>query len=304
MATPEQALRWVREAVALRVTSDRVVRVRGDDARTWLNGQLSNDLRELTGDRALYATTLTVKGRVVSDLWALEDPPGMALVLPAARAEQALARFEQHIIMEDVELVPEPELLVVTAQGPKARELLEGSSFERRYACPRLDEAGVDVWLPDASEELARLSTRAAELGGGSLDDDAWAALHLALGVPRIGVDFGDDTYPQEAGIGKRALSFGKGCYLGQEVVYMLENRGQVARRLVQLELPDGVPGVSAGAELSDADGKRVGSITSFGAGPSASQLALAFVKRSYAEPEQKLWLAGSPVRVRTVIGS
>lgn len=305
MATLEEQVRWVSEAVAVRVTTDRVVRVRGDDARSWLNGQISNDIRALSGDDAIYAAALTIKGRVVSDLWALEDPPGMALVLPAARATEALARFEQHIIMEDVELVPEPALSVVTVQGPRASELFESAPLGvRRYGCSRLGVSGLDVWLPTdgLSDAMAVLSARAAALGGGVLDDRGWDTVHLALAVPRLAIDFGEESYPQEAGIGKRALSFGKGCYLGQEVVYMLENRGQVARRLVQLELTPQHADLAPGAEVRDGEGKRLGSVTSL-SHASNTPLALAYVKRSHAEPGQTVWLGGSPVRVRTVVG-
>jgi tRNA-modifying protein YgfZ len=289
MSSLDEQVRWVSETAAVYATGDRVVRVRGDDARSWLNGQITNDVRTLTGDTAIYALTLTVKGRVVSDLWALDDEPGMAVVLPAARADQALARFEQHIIMEDVELQPE-QLTVITVQGPRAAEVIEATGV-RRYACARLSE-GFDVWA--AGAELDMLKRRAAAIGGGELDADGWAAAHLALGVPRVGVDFGDDTYPQEAGL-KRALSFGKGCYLGQEVVYMLENRGQLARRLVQLD----APGLEPGAAITDEAGKRLGTLTS-ASGP----YALGLVKRSHAETGQTVLVGGSPVRVRTVVGA
>lgn len=292
MSTLEQALRWVREAAAVYETGDRVVRVRGDDARSWLNGQITNDVRTLTGDSAVYALTLTVKGRVISDLWALEDAPGMALVLPEARADAALARFEQHIIMEDVELVAEPALRVISVQGPRAAEVVAGLG-ERRYRADRLGE-GFDLWGDEAA--LATARERTAQRGGGVLDAEGWAGLHLALGVPRIAVDFGEETYPQEAGLGARALSFGKGCYLGQEVVYMLENRGQLARRLVQLEVP---AEVSAGAEITDEAGKKLGALTS-----AAAPYALGLLKRSHAEPGQTVLVAGSPVRVRTVVGA
>ncbi|HEX5657284.1 MAG TPA: hypothetical protein VFX59_08815 [Polyangiales bacterium] len=287
MSSREQQVSWVAQAAAVYVTTDRVVRVRGDDARSWLNGQITNDVRTLAGDHAVYALTLTAKGRVISDLWALDDAPGMALVLPEARASAALERFDKHIIMEDVELEP-AEVRVITVQGPRASEVVEGLGV-RRYACARLTE-GFDVWDAD----LAVLTARATTLGGGVLDAEGWAAAHLALGVPRVGVDFGDDTYPQEAGL-RRALSFGKGCYLGQEVVYMLENRGQLARRLVQLE----APGAEPGSEITDEAGKKLGSLTS-----AASPFALGLVKRSHAEPGQTVLVGGSPVRVRTVVGA
>lgn len=307
MTVQEIQVRWLAETAGVFETQDRVVHVRGDDARSWLNGQVSNDVAKLSGDVAQYAMALTVKGRVVSDLWALEDGEGMAFVLPAARVDSALARFEQYIIMEDVELSADPELVVVTVQGPRASDVLSVLAAElRRYPCARLASTGFDVWVPraQATDVLRALSARASELGGGQVDETGWAQAHVVLGVPRIEHDFGDDTYPQEAGLGPRALSFGKGCYLGQEVVYMLHNRGQLARRLVQLEGPRGVS-LPVGGTVVDADGKRLGEVTSsVPAQGDQHALGLAFVKRASSEPDQAVWVAGSPCRVKRVIGA
>ncbi|MEY4512218.1 MAG: hypothetical protein RLZZ450_4340 [Pseudomonadota bacterium] len=307
MTVDRDQVRWLAETAGVFETQDRVVHVRGDDARSWLNGQVSHDVSKLSGDVAQYALALTVKGRVVSDLWALEDGDGMAFVLPAARVESALARFEQYIIMEDVELSADAELAVVTVQGPRASDVLSVlPTGLRHYPCARLASTGFDVWVPrtQAVDVVRALAARAAELGGGLVDETHWAHAHVALGVPRIEHDFGDDTYPQEAGLGNRALSFGKGCYLGQEVVYMLHNRGQLARRLVQLEGPSGVV-LPVGSTVVDAEGKRLGEVTSsLPAVDDKRALGLAFVKRASSEPDQAVWVAGSPCRVTRVIGA
>jgi tRNA-modifying protein YgfZ len=303
-STPE--LLWLTTSAGVYRTLDRVVHLRGDDARSWLNGQVSNDVRELPPETARYALALTVKGRVVTDLWALDAADGMAIVLPATRTEAALARFDQHIIMEDVELTLDADLTVLTVQGPRAAEVIDAVADPlRRYACPRLGGAGFDCWVPRerADVALAALAQRAATLGGGVVDDTQWASAHVSLGVPRIAADFGEDAYPQEAGLGARALSFQKGCYTGQEVVYMLERRGQLARRLVQLE--GDVAGAAPGAQLVDAEGKRLGEVTSLAPTADAARaVALGYLKRTAAEPGQTVWIAGSPWRVRTVVGA
>jgi tRNA-modifying protein YgfZ len=303
MSTFASPLRFLIEHAGVYRTRDRVVRVRGDDARSWLNGQVSNDVRALAAEQARYALALTVKGRIVSDLWALEDAPGMALVLPEATADATLARLEQHIIMEDVELVPDDQLEVITVQGPRASDVVAGlSSDVRVIECARLASSGFDCWAPRtrADEVFAQLVRQAEQLGGGAVDQGAWAAAHVVLGVPRVTLDFGADSYPQEAGLKQRALSFEKGCYLGQEVVYMLHNRGQLPRRLVQLEAAHEL---SPGAAVVDAEGKRVGEVTSTAHELSVGSLALAYVKRQFAEPGQTVWVADSPCAVRSVVG-
>jgi folate-binding protein YgfZ len=307
MTTEQTQVHWLAETAGVFETPDRVVHVRGDDARSWLNGQVSNDVAKLSGDVAQYALALTVKGRIVSDLWALEEGTGMAFVLPAARVESTLARFEQYIIMEDVELSADPELVVVSVQGPRASDVVTVLPPDlRRYPCPRLASTGFDVWVPraQAAAVVSTLAARAKELGGGLVDETGWAHAHVVLGVPRIEHDFGEDTYPQEAGLSARALSFGKGCYLGQEVVYMLHNRGQLARRLVQLEGPTGVI-LPVGSTVVDAEGKRLGEVSSsLPALDDKPALGLAFVKRASSEPDQAVWVAGSPCRVKRVIGA
>lgn len=310
MTAPKTQVRWLSETAGVYQTTDRVVHVRGDDARSWLNGQVSHDVSKLQGDVAQYATALTVKGRVVSDLWALDEAPGMAIVLPEARVGSALARFDQYIIMEDVELVADDDLVVLTVQGPLSAQVITALPPDlRRYPCARLATTGFDAWVPrsDAGSVHELLTARASELGGGPVDAAGWADAHVALAVPRIELDFGDDTYPQEAGLGPRALSFGKGCYLGQEVVYMLHNRGQLARRLVQLEAPAGQQ-LTPGTAVLDAEGKKLGEVTS-GASADASDespppaLGLAFVKRAFSEPAQTVWVGGSPCRIVRVVG-
>jgi len=290
--------------VALHRTHDRVVHVRGDDARSWLNGQVSNDVRELSGDLAHYALALTVKGRIVSDLWAIEEPDGLAIVLPEARCEATIERLDKHIIMEDVELTLDPALEVLTVQGPRAGELVAALGADlRSYGCPRLSPGGRDLWVERSAADALydRLLAAARELGGGALEDAGWAEAHVVLGVPRLGVDFGEDSYPQEAGLGARAVSFAKGCYLGQEVVYMLEKRGQLPRRLVQLEAPVSVV-VEPGMPIVDGEGKRVGEVTSTTTSGD-EVLALGYVKRALAEPERFVWIGGSPCRVRAIPG-
>src|SRR5689334_19058134 len=114
MTSVDQQLSFVREGAGVFLTGDRVVHVRGDDARSWLNGQITADVRELSGDRSAYALLTTAKGRVVSDLYAVAADDGMAIVLPPVNLPATLAVLDKHVIMEDVELVADDNLRVVT----------------------------------------------------------------------------------------------------------------------------------------------------------------------------------------------
>ncbi len=290
MAFLDEQARWISESVAVYVPSEIVVRVTGDDAKSWLNGQVTNDVRELRSDAAVYALAVTVKGRVISDLWARAGEAGPILAIPAGMRDVLIPHFDKHIIMEDVELVADADSLVVSVQGPRAKEVVTGlTSSNEIYACSRFHGEGFDVVTNVAglSAVIDELTKRAEAAGGGRMSDAGLAHAHVSLAVPRIGIDFGDGNYPQEAGLKGRAVSFNKGCYTGQEVVYMLENRGQLSRRLVQLVGP-AEPALAKGVSLYDADGARIGEITSAtvtdSASTSASTIALAYLKRAFAE--------------------
>jgi folate-binding protein YgfZ len=304
MASHRDQTRWLTESAGVFVTSERVVRLQGEDAVSWLNGQVTADVRALTPEHAAYALSVTLKGRVHTDLWAVRDAQGVAVVLPAACAERALEAFEKHIIMEDVELVPELDLRVVTVQGPGANDVIAALPVGvEHYTCPRLPpRVGFDVWVRTSELTALTEALRAAAhaLGGGEIDEGGWAHAHVMLATPRAGVDFGLDSYPQEAGLKARAVSFSKGCYTGQEVVYMLEKRGQVSRRLVQLVGPHAAP--ARGEQVLSADGVRVGEVTS------ATQdgdmgVALAYLKRAHSEPSTRVRIGEGDWQVRYVVG-
>ncbi len=148
-----------------------------------------------------------------------------------------------------------------------------------------------------------------AAVGGGLGDDRAWEALRLERRVPQFGADFDATTYPQEAGLEKRAVSFAKGCYLGQEVVFMLEKRGHVKRLLVTLRVAAPITRRRAARGSSMPAGEEsVGAVTSAAIVPSAGgPVAMAMVKRAKSEPGTallvELRLAGRAVAVLGAVG-
>jgi tRNA-modifying protein YgfZ len=305
MASNEEQTSWLTESAGVYRSHDRIVWLRGDDAVSWLNGQVTADVRALLPGQAVYAVAVTLKGRVHTDLWAVQDAQGLAIVLPASCAERTLEAFEKHIIMEDVELAPELALHVVTVLGPRAGEVVEKwAGRAPHYTCARLPaHVGVDIWLPESEldAQLSALTGAAESLGGGAIDDAGWAHAHVVLATPRAGIDFGPETYPQEAGLKARAVSFSKGCYTGQEVVYMLEKRGQVARRLVQLVGP--LPAPPAGAVVLDGENTRIGEVTS-ATQTRGTALALAYLKRAHSELLTRVRIDGSDWEVRYVVGA
>jgi folate-binding protein YgfZ len=141
---------------------------------------------------------------------------------------------------------------------------------------------------------------REAMLEAGAVpgDAEAWETVRVERGRPRWGLDFDETTYPQEAGLEATAVSFSKGCYLGQEVVFMLEKRGHVKRKLARLHLETG-DAPARGARVVDEAGTDVGSVTSAVKSPTyGGSVALAMVKRAQAEPGRALRVGDEAARV------
>ena len=292
---------FLESSAGVRALDDRtLVTVRGDDARTWLNGQITNDVRTTKPGDAVYALAIHVKGRVLADLHVLDrGERGLAMTLPRANLAQLLEHLERYVIMEDVTLAPEEGLAIVTVQGPRAAEVV-GAGLES-YPCDRLGRGGRDVIVAAADRDavVASLIEKAGAIGGGEVDAAAWELARVRAGRPALFADFGETTYPQEAGLEAAAVSFQKGCYLGQEVVCMLENRGQLNRRLARLE---SASELAKGDGIVDAENKRVGEITSV-VRDGDRTLALGFVKRAHASAGAELATeGGAKVRVEAPI--
>ncbi|MBX3268885.1 MAG: folate-binding protein YgfZ [Sandaracinaceae bacterium] len=285
----EQAA-WLAESVGVRALSTGVLRVRGEDARSWLNGQITNDVSRTRAGDAVYALLVDVRGKILSDLFALDRGDGLDLLVPPSRLAPLLAHLERYVVMEDVELTGE-ETVVVSAQGPAA-----GSLGLAGFACDRLGHGGLDL----LETPLARAIEAARALGGGLVDEEAWTLARLRAARPAYGLDFDETNYPQEAALGPRAVSFTKGCYVGQEVVCTLESRGQLRRRLVVIA---GAALPASGTSLTR-DGVEVGVVRSGVVDPAdGTAIALAYVKRASAEPGVELASARGPVTIRYVAG-
>lgn len=246
---------------------DRVLRVRGDDARTWLQGQVTCDV--LLGGPSVHGLVLSATGHVVSDVWVLDrstpDAAELWLRMPSEFFDAAVKRLDRFIVMEDVELEPTDLRVIHTLSRPS------GEAFET----PRLLGEGFDLVVSDVTSTIASLEDEGFVIG----DEALYERLRIEAGKPRLGRDFGASTLPQEAGL-KSAVSFTKGCYFGQEPVVMLEHRGKPPKRLVLLSLEGSV---SAGATVTDGEGREVGAVTSAVSSASGTS-AVALVKRRALE--------------------
>jgi folate-binding protein YgfZ len=308
-STSEQA-RQVTQRAGFWLRPDlTVVRVQGDDRLSWLNGQVTNDLRALENAGSVHALAVHVRGKIMADIWVVAKSDELLIVIPKSASATLLESFERYIIMEDVTLAPWPEVSVLSVVGPEASQLAAaaagiGANAATGYASDELGIGGYAfVGEPAALEPIAATLEAA---GAVAIDEHGYELVRLRLGVPRYGVDYGERSYPQEAGL-KQLVSFAKGCYLGQEVVCTLENRGKLTRRLALFqgaaaegggELP------SAGTSLKTASDETPGEVTSAVYDPDlAAVLALGYVKRAHAAPGTTLTAAGAHLTLRRVVG-
>jgi len=271
--------------------SDRaLLRIQGEDALPWLSGQITQDLKEATADRAIYATIVNLQGMILTDLWVLKhDEETFDLLVPRAQVEELRAYLDGFIIMEDVDLIADTEGGAVVQFGDQEPTI--EAPFDAAWSAPIMGRPARLVRYANRAELDAWAEGSAHAVIDSSI---AWAIAHLKSGTPLYGVDFGSKMLPQEAGVKHTAVSFNKGCYQGQEAIVMMEHRGKPRKRLVDLELAadEDSPEVSAmtGAEIQDAAGKTCGAITMAHLDPSSGTLLLrGWLRRRALEDEERV---------------
>jgi folate-binding protein YgfZ len=278
--------------------------VTGRDRVSWLNGLITCDLVKRPDGEARYGLVVARNGRVIADAIVVVDDARALVVVPAETVEKLRAHLDHYLVMEDAEVAAhngafEPWML----HGPRSGDVLAAARAAGAVG-GGVDATGLGgaiVLAPTAHAADVRAAIERAVHDAGGVVGDAggWEALRLERAVPRFGADFDDKTYPQEASLEKIAVSFDKGCYLGQEVVCMLELRGHVKRKLVPVALDAPALPPPRGASVTDHDGALVGEITSAAASPTLGKpVALAMLKRAVAEPGTPVFVAGASGRV------
>jgi folate-binding protein YgfZ len=276
------------------------LRVQGPKASELITGLVTNDVSALPPGQGCYAAALTPKGKIIADLriFALRDallidsPPRARegwMTMVRKYINPRIARFEDESATTrqlgifgarartalatatglDVGL-----LGTLPRYGHVALDLPAGAIIAR---VPDLELEGYEIIVPESAFEplWERLLTEGATPAGLA----AWDIARIEAGRPEWGIDIDDSTIPQEANFDElHAISYTKGCYVGQETVARVHFRGHVNRLLRGLMIPQGP--VTPGAPLSDAQGKAVGDVRSTALSPRLGPIALAMVRR------------------------
>jgi folate-binding protein YgfZ len=243
----------------------------GPDAMRYLNGQVTSDITRLADGAAAYAAVCTAKGRMEGDVTIARHGDDFFLDADAALRESLGARMDKFLIADDAvfEDISETWTLrhvfgAASPEAPKAGFVI---------ARARFGVSGHDVWSSDSG----------ASIPENSVDEDVVETLRLEHGIPRWGAELTTNTLPPEAGPHMLdAISYTKGCYVGQETIARLKSVGHVNRTLVFLK-SDAADFPATGAKLTQ-DGREVGMVTSSGFSPRLERgMALAYVQRQHA---------------------
>ncbi len=254
----------------------------GPDAKTFLHGQVTNDIEGLTPGHGCYAAFLTHKGKMLGDLRVFDLGDELLLDCERVVLQELFNMIRRYKLGADVELHKRTlELALFSVIGPGAPRLAGPDEHDSaRVALGGAEvvavttDVGTDVFCAAADRDAVR-----AALAFPEGDEAAAEVVRVERGRPRYGVDLDDSVIPQEAGLNERAVSFTKGCYVGQETVARLHYRGKPNRRLLGLKLS--AP-AQTGSELRLGE-KVVGRLGSSVESPVLGPIGLALVRREAA---------------------
>ncbi|MGH2987796.1 MAG: YgfZ/GcvT domain-containing protein [Solirubrobacterales bacterium] len=298
--------RAVREgAGVLERRGRRILAIGGGEAGEYLQGQLTNDLDAAGAGEGCYSALLDRKGHMQGDMRVLRTDDGFLIDTEAVAGDAVLRHLSTYKIGRDVTIEDlSSQRTILSVLGPAASEIaLDGPlGPEHAHREVELDgvaclavatDAGIDLFAaaPDAASIREALVVAGAE----PVSEEAAEILRIESGRPRFGREMTTATIPQEAGITERAVSFTKGCYIGQETVARLHYRGKPNRRLRGLRLS----APAAGGEAITLGERQLGQIGTAVLSPARGPIALAIVRRE-AEPGASV-LVGDRIEAEVV---
>lgn len=261
---------------AVNLSTRAKLRLTGADRMRYLNGQVTNDVRRVKADEALYACVTDAKGRIAGDVVVHATTDALLLDAEPALRESLSLRLERYIVADDVELTD------VTEEWQLWH--VWGATAPVGVKSARFGMPGVDVWLP-----VGETFEPACQV----LNDEALETWRILQKVPRWPQELNAETFPPEAGLETRAMDFFKGCYIGQEVLSRIKTTGKMPREMIAFETDTAV---HVGDEICT--DKTVGTVTSVTMHPvTGFTLGLGMVRQSAVGSD--LTVAGTVLRRR-----
>jgi len=285
----------------------------GEDRVRWLNGMVTNNVRDLAVGHGVYSFLLTAQGRIVADLVSYNRGEYLLVTSDRSQSQAIKEMFDHYIIMDDVEVADiSDKLSAVGVAGPRATAVLQKAGIDfpqlptegnggpptlepgqvvdltwrgigisvARSTHPNMD--GYEIWF--AAEQADAVWDALTAMGAMPVGSDALEWYRIACGVPRYGLDLSQRDLPQETEQ-KHALNFAKGCYIGQEIVERIRARAILHRTFTGF-LFEGEP-PQTGTKIKEGD-KNIGEITSAARIPFPSggrAVALGYLRREFEKP-------------------
>jgi folate-binding protein YgfZ len=278
----------------------------GPDRARWMNGMVTNNIKDLPLNRGSYNFLLNAQGRIQGDLYVYNRGEYLLIDTDGSQRDKIKGIFEKFIIMDDVEISGASDKIVaVGLEGPAAAEVLKRSGFvvdklEKlevrdltwngiglslvRQASP---STGYELWM--APQNASAVWEHLTEHGAKPVGTDALELFRISRGIPRYGQDIRERDLPQETAQ-DQALDFQKGCYVGQEIVERIHSRGNVHRCFTGFRFTEATP--APGTKIQTAE-KEVGEVTSVAALPSKNgqphMIGLGYLRREAAGSDVEL---------------
>jgi folate-binding protein YgfZ len=291
------------------------IKLSGTDRTRWLNGMVTNNVRDLASGHGVYAFLLNPQGRILGDLYAYKRGDSLLIDTDQSQAPQILEIFDRYIIMDDVvvENVSDQTAAIGIA-GPASGAVLRSIGIEPDKLQPLeicaltwqkmelqlvrgdAEKPGwFEIW--SSAESASKVWNALGQAGGIPVSLAALELYRIALGIPRYGQDIRERDLPQETEQA-RALNFSKGCYIGQEIVERIRSRGAVHRKFTGFRIAGPLPDPGCKLQL---EGKDVGEVTSAAALPFPDgnlNVALGYIRREAATPGKKIMVGTSAAEV------
>lgn len=264
-----------------------LVELTGPDAQSFLQNLCTQDVRNVRAGESAEAFLTTNKARVIAHVWITQrDANVYWLDMVAGQAEKVVKHLNHYLISERVEIaVRTAEFVLLRLHGVIE---LQTDCFIRRQNL--LSREGIDFLVP--TSEVATVRDRLIAAGAIPGNDSTYHTLRIEAGLPEYGIDIDENRLAMEVNRTAQAISYAKGCYLGQETIVMARDRGQVNRLLMGVKVAGDAP-LDAGAKLYRGD-SEVGEVTSSVFSPRLQQvLALGYLRRGHWDAGTELVVEG-----------
>lgn len=271
--------------------------VTGADRLSWLHGILTSDVEKLASGQGSWSLVLTKQGKILADVAVVAGPEETYLGLPSGSVRRVADWLGQFLVMEDVELTDgSVRYAWAMLHGPRALEIAKRASVDvPGSVCAAIDFTGLGgAAVVSERPNLSKLQSLASACDGVKVaTGDDWRRLRVERLLPEYGTDIDEQRSPHEASLERRAVSWTKGCYLGQEAVCMQDMRGKVKRRLATVLVSSG-EAPATGTPVTRRDGTPAGetrssSISEILGGP----VALAMLSAEASAPGTALVVGG-----------